>query len=379
MTTLGRLLAATLMTLALTAAPAAAIVGGKDAPPGTYDAVANVSIAGAEGCTGTLIAPDWVLSAGHCGSITGALTGGALGLPIGWPSGAVKVTLGTTKADGTGGQTTSVDRIELSPRYVATNGNDIALLHLAQAATQTPVQIAGAGAAALWQPGTVETIAGFGTTSDGGPLPATMQVAQVPIVSDAACAAAYPSSFESGTQICAGYPQGGTDSCAGDSGGPLFGHDAGGALKLVGATSYGDGCAQAGKYGIYARVADQTLRSFIASKVPGAIDDHVKPAAAASTPPATTAKTVSATPRLLSLARVARGGARVTLSVAQAGRLTLSWRAGAKHASRRVSVKAGRSALLLLIPRSVHRVSITATLRVTGASSSPAARHVFHV
>jgi secreted trypsin-like serine protease len=56
--------------------------------------------------------------------------------------------------------------------------------------------------------------------------------------------------------VCAGYPQGGTDTCQGDSGGPLFGRTAAGDLKVVGATSFGEGCARAGKPGVYARVAD---------------------------------------------------------------------------------------------------------------------------
>ena len=69
--------------------------------------------------------------------------------------------------------------------------------------------------------------------------------------------------------VCAGYPQGGTDTCQGDSGGPLFGHDAAGALRVVGATSFGDGCAQPGKPGVYARVGDAALREWIRSRGAG--------------------------------------------------------------------------------------------------------------
>src|SRR3954454_21815188 len=250
-----RLLTALLATLAIGAASApgaSAIVGGSNAPAGTYDAVANVNIAQLFGCTGTLIAPQWVLSAGHCGSITG---GTGVGTPVGWPAVTVTATVGTTDASGKGGEKLTVDRVVLSPSYLATDGNDISLLHVSKASIETPVKIAGTGSNALWAAGVKETIAGFGVTSEGGSAPDVMQVAQVPIVADADCAKVY-SGFEDKTQICPGYPQGGVDTCQGRSGGPLFGHDSVGALKVVGATSYGNGCARPNTPGVYARVSD---------------------------------------------------------------------------------------------------------------------------
>ena len=72
--------------------------------------------------------------------------------------------------------------------------------------------------------------------------------------------------------LCAGYPQGGTDTCQGDSGGPLFGRDGSGALKVIGATSFGEGCAQPGKPGVYARVGDSVLREWIRSVAPAGVD-----------------------------------------------------------------------------------------------------------
>lgn len=53
--------------------------------------------------------------------------------------------------------------------------------------------------------------------------------------------------------LCAGLDKGGVDACQGDSGGPLVcehSHQ----WYLEGATSWGWGCAQAGKYGVYAKV-----------------------------------------------------------------------------------------------------------------------------
>ena len=90
----------------------------------------------------------------------------------------------------------------------------------------------------------------------------------MPITTDAYCAGAYDD-FDATSMVCAGYPQGGTDTCQGDSGGPMFGRDAGGALKVVGATSYGEGCARPGKPGVYARVGGAALREWIRSVAPG--------------------------------------------------------------------------------------------------------------
>ena len=72
--------------------------------------------------------------------------------------------------------------------------------------------------------------------------------------------------------LCAGYPQGGTDTCQGDSGGPLLAKALDRSLRLVGATSFGDGCAQPGKPGVYARVAEGPIRAFVQRFVPQAFE-----------------------------------------------------------------------------------------------------------
>ena len=52
----------------------------------------------------------------------------------------------------------------------------------------------------------------------------------------------------------------------------MFGRDAAGALKVVGATSFGEGCARPGKPGVYARVGRTELREWIRSVAPGGVD-----------------------------------------------------------------------------------------------------------
>ena len=258
-------LAASLGCLACVAAPSQAIVGGHDAAAGAYPQVAEITFGKSFLCTGTVIAPDWVLTAGHCGSATGA----AVASPAGWPAALIDVRVGSNQA----GQGTLVpaDRVVVEPSYLATSGNDISLIHLASAAPVAPTKVAGASERSLWTAGTSETIVGWGTTSEGGEEPDTLQEANVPITTDDYCAGAY-SDFDATTMVCAGYPQGGTDTCQGDSGGPMFGRTATGELKVVGATSYGDGCARPGKPGVYARVADAPLREWIRSVAPAGVD-----------------------------------------------------------------------------------------------------------
>ena len=256
------------------AAPAGAVVGGTAVPDGKLRYVANISIAGAGSCTGTLIAPDWVMTAGHCGSITGAV----VPTPIGWPGPTIDVKLGSVHTDGSGAEDHTVKQVVVDSDYIVTNGdgNDVTLLQLDQLSAVRPVKIAAVGERHIWDPGKAATIAGFGLTSqDAQQPPDTMQRAKVPIQADADCANAYPNgvgggSFDARTMLCAGYPQGGTDTCQGDSGGPLLAKALDGSLRLVGATSFGDGCAQPGKPGVYARVAEGPIRAFVAQFVPGA-------------------------------------------------------------------------------------------------------------
>ena len=258
-------LAGTCAALAFSASPSMAIVGGSNAAPNEFPSTSEVVIAKGFLCTGTLISSDTILTAGHCSSITG---GAGVASPAAYPPQLIDVYIGSNKPGQ--GEQVPVSRVIMNPNYLLSDGYDISILKLSRNSTKTPTPVAGASETASWAPSTLETIAGFGTTEEGGDTPDTLQKAQVPIVADSTCAGAY-SGFESATQICAGYPQGGVDTCQGDSGGPMFGRTAAGALRVVGATSYGDGCARPGKPGVYARVGDDTLREWIRSQSPSGV------------------------------------------------------------------------------------------------------------
>src|SRR4051794_25154476 len=151
--------AAAAAALALNASPSQAIVGGHAAAAGAYPSVAEVHLGKSFLCTGTLIAPNWVLTAGHCGSITGS----AVATPASFPGPLIDVYIGSNKAGQ--GEQVPVAAAIVEPDYLATSGYDVTLLHLARASSKAPTKVAGAGETGSWAPGTTETIVGWGTTS----------------------------------------------------------------------------------------------------------------------------------------------------------------------------------------------------------------------
>jgi secreted trypsin-like serine protease len=291
------LLRTLLVTLAVAlgvTAPAHAIVGGKDAAPGEYPYIAHILIDRSFQCTGTLVDATHVVTAAHCGSLA---PGGVANVPIGQPGQLIELSIGAYKTPS--GSLTSYDSdgeqhvaksVAVNPGWLGLGSvsHDVSIIELDTPSAKTPVKIASAAERSLWTAGTLATIAGFGVTQPSGDQPTVLQEAQVPIVADDVAAAAYPylvdgvdplfGGFESDTQVAAGYPQGGVDTCQGDSGGPLL-VPAGTALRLVGDTSYGAGCAEPGYPGVYGRLADTTLREWVRSVAPDAISTGTATAA----------------------------------------------------------------------------------------------------
>uniref|UniRef100_A0A8D2IUK5 Peptidase S1 domain-containing protein n=1 Tax=Varanus komodoensis TaxID=61221 RepID=A0A8D2IUK5_VARKO len=93
------------------------------------------------------------------------------------------------------------------------------------------------------------------------PFPSVLQQVKVPLISQKACNTLYNNVTTShigkdlikDDMICAGFPEGGKDSCQGDSGGPLVCNLPEGWTQ-AGIVSWGIGCAQASRPGVYTLV-----------------------------------------------------------------------------------------------------------------------------
>ncbi|MFD1149282.1 S1 family peptidase [Saccharothrix hoggarensis] len=212
------------------------VVGGERVPIAAHPWVVYLTDAGGfQFCGGTLVAPTKVVTAAHC--VNGRTPRNT------------RVVAGREDKRSGDGVVARLSRIWVHPDYVtADQGDDIAVLTLRTPVDYTPLPLAGPSDEALYQPGTNGWVLGWGRTSEQGPSSRYLLRATVPVMADQDCRAAYLQ-FDPAEMTCAGYPEGGVDTCQGDSGGPFV---AGG--KLIGVTSWGEGCARPGKPGIYTEV-----------------------------------------------------------------------------------------------------------------------------
>jgi secreted trypsin-like serine protease len=99
------------------------------------------------------------------------------------------------------------------------------------------------------------TVAGWGSTSEGGGQPSKLHEVEVDVWSNQKCKNSYGNRIPGkivDTMICAASSN--KDSCSGDSGGPLYLRRNGGVCVQVGIVSWGIGCARPDSPGVYTRV-----------------------------------------------------------------------------------------------------------------------------
>ncbi|MEV4422610.1 serine protease, partial [Patulibacter sp. NPDC049589] len=240
-------------------------------------------------CGGTIVDATHVVTAGHC--VFDSTTGQARDVSH------VRVLAGTAhlrdgaEPEATTARDVAVTQMVVRPGFTIDNlDGDAAVLTLAEplyagspkidgttpiapialiTATESAQYVDPEGSAAVklsgWGDRTAQSGSGvgtiLGTTND---YPRDLQIATTHIFKRSTCQSAYTGSGANVNDrvLCAGEPQGGVDSCQGDSGGPLT-VDIGGTPVLAGIVSLGIGCAQPGRPGLYTRVGESSVNSFL--------------------------------------------------------------------------------------------------------------------
>lgn len=219
------------MSLALvgiaTAQPAGAVANGRAAAPGQHPFAVKLTmthIPRADGtfhnsaCSAALIAPSWVITAGHCFH---DVNHKPISGPVPYKTTA---TLQTTDLSKSAGETRRVTFVRQS------GSNDVALVKLSSPVTDvTPLAVA----TTTPRTATIVTLAGWGASTDVNAKPSTkLSLGQMKI-----------SSVRAHYLYVTGYaPAANTSACLYDSGAPYFTTSTTAAPQLVGVESEGPDC-----------------------------------------------------------------------------------------------------------------------------------------
>ncbi|XP_062887504.1 acrosin-like isoform X1 [Mobula hypostoma] len=198
-------------------------------------------------CGATVISQYWLLSAAHCFPQKDGLNNKRV-----W-----KAVMGLTELERADTWTTTrkIERLVLHEKY-ANLKNDVAVLKVDQ-----PIKFGDyIRPACLPQPGIFHIdkwtkchVTGWGLMEHNGREAGTLQEAQVELIPLSTCQQSnWYGKYVDDRVICAGFAGGGIDACQGDSGGPLSCQSKDtNQFFVVGVVSWGQGCAQRFKPGVY--------------------------------------------------------------------------------------------------------------------------------